>query len=45
MKKLVEIRNIIAHRYGGFSNEELLEALEKRTHVKKFIEELIEKIK
>lgn len=45
MKKLVEIRHIIAHRYGGFSNEELLEALKRRSHVKNFVEELIEKIK
>lgn len=45
MKKLIEIRNIIAHRYGKFSNEDLLEALEKRKSIENFIEELVKNIR
>jgi uncharacterized protein YutE (UPF0331/DUF86 family) len=44
MKRLVEIRNIIAHRYGKFSNNELLDALKNRKSIKEFVEELIPKI-
>lgn len=44
MKELVEIRNIIAHRYGKFSNNELLEALDKRKSVKEFVERLMRKL-
>ncbi|MEW6070198.1 MAG: DUF86 domain-containing protein, partial [Candidatus Thermoplasmatota archaeon] len=44
MKYFVEVRNIIAHRYGKFPNRDLLNAVRKRKYIEKFTQQLVKKI-
>jgi uncharacterized protein YutE (UPF0331/DUF86 family) len=45
MKFLVEIRNVIAHRYRSFSNQDLLNAVKKIGAVKEYVNEILKSIR
>lgn len=44
MMEFVEIRNILAHRYGKFPVDELWEGINKRKRINKFIEQVCESL-